>query len=89
MEQLLGQEFVMLGASSDTATRHLNILVLFHLAAKLQYVRFSVEETCNLGSGESSKSHMLEMVGLWAPEKLKIEQLVLLVDESWAAMEWW
>lgn len=31
---------------------------------------------------ESSKSHILEIVGLWAPEKLKIEQLVLLVEES-------
>lgn len=41
-----------------------------------------MERTCDLGTGESSKSHNLEIVGLWAPEKLKIEQLVLLVDES-------
>lgn len=59
-----------------------NILVLFHQAAKLQNVRFSMERTCDLGTGESNKSHNLEIVGLWAPEKLKIEQLVLLVDES-------
>lgn len=72
----------MLGASSDTVTRCFNTLVFFHLAAKLQYVRFSMEGTCNLGIGESSTSHILEIVGLRAPEKLKIEQLVLLVDES-------
>lgn len=72
----------MLGASSDTVTRCFNTLVFFHLAAKLQYVRFSMEGTCSLGTGESSTSHILEIVGLRAPEKLKIEQLVLLVDES-------
>lgn len=37
---------------------------------------------CNLGTGESSKSHILEIVGSWAPGKLKIEQLVLLLDDS-------
>lgn len=36
-----------------------------------------MERTCDLGTGESNKSHNLEIVGLWAPEKLKIEQLYI------------
>lgn len=67
MEQQLSQELV-LGAFSDTVTRHWNILVLFHLAAKLQYIRFFMEGTCNLGSGKSSKSQ-LEMSEMMKPSR--------------------
>lgn len=68
-----------MGASSDTVTGHFPILVLFHLTTnKTQIYQIFYDRDGNLGSGEGSKSQTLEIVGLWAPEKLKIKQLVLL-----------
>lgn len=44
----------MLGASSDTVTGYFNILGLFRLATKLQYIGFSMKGTAALVLGKAA-----------------------------------